>query len=406
MSTKVTRHRVGLIVLANALAAATLAGLVLQLAAAPGASQVSPWGIPILLFTLTALAVGWIIAQRRPQSSIGWLLLVIVFLFGVQGWAEVVGYGLIHSAPILSEVLLSYGGPDSQWSWIPPIWLLFTQIPLRFPTGSLPSRRWAIFSWATIVALGLSMVLTSTSGRTVAPHIPNPFYVDWGDAVDLIGLIALGVFVPAFLGSIASLFVRYRQADAVERTQLRWVFWALAVVSGLLFVGWIENLVFGDDTAPGLPGLIANLLEFITGLGYSLVPMAILFAVLRYGLFSIDRIISRTAAYAIVTISTIVVYGAVVLVVSFLLPALPSVGVALATLLAAAVFLPLLRVVRRLVDRRFNRAQYDADEVVEAFGERIRTGVDPHTAGNDLVGAVSQTLQPSAVGLWTREDVR
>jgi len=136
---------------------------------------------------------------------------------------------------------------------------------------------------------------------------------------------------------------------------------------------------------------------------YGLIPISIAVAVLRYRLYEIDRIISRTASYAVVTIVVIGVYALIVTSVALFLPDAPTLGVALATLTAAAVFLPVLRTVRRLLDRRFNRAQYDAERVVETFGQRLRTGADPHTAPADLLGAVESTLEPDVLGLWTRQ---
>jgi hypothetical protein len=141
--------------------------------------------------------------------------------------------------------------------------------------------------------------------------------------------------------------------------------------------------------------------QLLVTLLYGLIPISIAVAVLRYRLFEIDRIISRTAAYALVTVVIIGVYALIVTSVAWLLPDAPTLGVALATLAAAAVFLPVLRVLRRLLDRRFNRAQYDAERVVESFGQRLRTGADPHTAPADLIGAVQRTLEPDVLGIWT-----
>jgi hypothetical protein len=133
---------------------------------------------------------------------------------------------------------------------------------------------------------------------------------------------------------------------------------------------------------------------------YSLIPIAIAVAVLRYGLYGIDRIISRTVSYAIVTIVIVGVYVGFVLGIGALLPQANSVGVAIAALAAAAVFLPLLRVVQRRLDRRFDRQRYDAEQVVEAFGARLRNAVDPEATVPDLVSAVERALQPTSLGVW------
>jgi hypothetical protein len=135
-------------------------------------------------------------------------------------------------------------------------------------------------------------------------------------------------------------------------------------------------------------------------LTYGLIPVAIVIAVLRYHLYDIDRIISRTASYAIVTLVVVGLYVMVVLSIGSILPGLPSVGVALATLAAAAAFLPVLRWVQQRVDRRFDRARYNGQKVVDAFGQRLRNGADPHTSAADLGVAVEAALQPRSMGLW------
>ncbi len=387
--------------LAHAIALIVLGLEVVQVTQQAGGTLIV-WAIPILLFILITLFVGWFLAWHRPRMPLGWLLLSIPSLFALAVPVSLLGQALLPSIPDVAAWLLWYGADrGDSWSWIPPIGLLFTQIPLRFPDGRLPTRRWRWFSWYTIAALVVASLLVSTSPAEVMPGVANPTYVEWGDAYGFLPLVAFGVLLaPAFLGSIASLFVRYRRAGLVERAQLRWVFWAAAIVAGLLIGSWLWSGFVGDDAAAGIVGQVSVSFSFVAGLGYSLIPLAILFAVQRFGLYSIDRIISRTAAYAIVTLSAIAVYVVIVLAVTLLLPGLPSVGVALATLAAAAVFLPLLRVVQRWVDRRFNRAQYDAARVVEAFGDRIRNGADPHGASGDLLDAVDATLQPVAAGIW------
>jgi hypothetical protein len=186
---------------------------------------------------------------------------------------------------------------------------------------------------------------------------------------------------------VASLAVRYRRGDRTLRAQLRWVLWAVAVATASLALSWL------------LPEGLSYLDSWILAL-YALIPIAIGVAVLRYRLYDIDRIISRTAAYAVVTLVTVGTYAVVVLASTLLLPRLPSVGVALATLAAAAVFLPALRGIRRAVDRVFDRARYDAQRVVDAFGERMRSGADPQRATEDLTTAIERTLQPTSIGIW------
>lgn len=379
--------------IAHVLGALTLAGLIMTAVAAAQQGQLLYQG-PFLFFLCTTLVAGWFLAWKRPRNSLGWLLIVIVLWFASNVPVDLLGAAVRPSNPEVAAWLHWWGSDrEDTWVWLPPIALLFTQVPLRFPTGRLPSPRWRWFSWFTIVAIVVGSILTSTISAEVVPGLASPTYVDWGgpDQAQLVVFAVLfGLLLPSFLGSLASLFVRYRRAGTVERAQLRWVFWGACIPIFSLIAAWF---------IPETPlWLVLQPLVLAT---YSLIPLSILFAVLRYRLYEIDRIISRTAAWAIVTLTVVGTYVAVILTVGALLPDLPSLGVALATLIAAAVFLPLLRWVRRVVDRRFDREHYDAEKVVDAFGEHLRTEVNPDTTQAELVGAVEQTLQPASIGIWT-----
>ena len=351
-------------------------------------------GYAIFFANAVSVVVGWILAWKRPRNPLGWLFIAIVGLFVLQIPTVFFGEALRSSGTVTAAWLYSWGGNSADtWSWIPPVGLLFTQVPLRFPDGGLPSSRWRWFSWYTIGAIVVGAALSTTVSAEVAPGLANPVYLHWGpDLLTVLNIVVFGLLLlPSFVGSLASLFVRYRRSNAIERAQLRWVFWGAAIPIVCIIVTW----ALPDDNG------VEQALESLVLGTYALIPASILFAVLRYRLYDIDRIISRTTSYAIVTIVIVAVYVGVVLGVGALLPQANSVSVAIATLAAAAVFLPLLRVVQRWVDRRFNRAAYNARKVVDAFGERLRSGADPHAAGGDLVSAVEQTLQPNAVGIWT-----
>ncbi len=376
--------------LAHPIAALIQAGIVLQLVIefTTSPSQAID-DLGYLLFLTITTAVGWLLAWKRPRHPLGWLLLAVPGLFMLQIPAQLIGDALHTSAPGLAA--LAYLATDD-WTWVPPVGLLFTQIPLRFPTGTLPSRRWRWFSWYTIASIVVTSALIATRPANVARGIPNPIHLDW-TATELLVLTFFvfgALLAPSFVGSIASLFVRYRRADTVERAQLRWVFWAACIPVVLLILNWV------------LPAAIDFVSSFLL-VTYALIPIAIVVAVMRYGLYGIDRIISRTVSYAIVTIVIVAVYIGIVFGISALLPQANTVGVALATLAAAAIFLPLLHRVQGWVDRRFDRQRYDAEQVVEAFGVRLRSAVDPEATVPDLVAAVERTLQPTALGVWSRK---
>jgi hypothetical protein len=375
--------------LAHPIAALILSAIGLQIVvefSTDVSAAVGDLGFFLLLLATTT--VGWLLAWKRPRHPLGWLLLAVPGLFVLQIPAQFLGDALRGVAPGVAA--WAYW-TTTDWTWVPPVGLLFTQIPLRFPDGRLPSPRWRWFSWFTIVSIAVASWAISTGPAKVAPGLANPTHLPWTPTErTVLTFVVLGALLaPSFVGSIISLFVRYRSAGAVARTQLRWVFWGAAIPICLLILGW------------ALPALLGFFSPFLL-VTYALIPIAIGIAVMRYGLYGIDRIISRTVSYAIVTIVIVGVYVGIVLGIGALLPQANSVGVAIATLAAAAVFLPLLRRVQGWVDRRFNRAAYNAQKVVDAFGERLRSGADPHAAGGDLVSAVEQTLQPSAVGIWTR----
>ena len=389
-------------VFVHALFGIEMVGIALTIAfVVPLDPTLGTWRSPVLLFAVLTIVVGWILAWKRPRVPIGWLLLGFGAIGFLQGPATMVALALKTSHPLVAGWAAEFAS-ESSWTWIPSLGVLLALVPLRFPTGELPSRRWAWFWWVSVTVLVLDSLVAATFERSMQFGIPNPTFVNWGASLGALELALELALVVVFVGAVVSLFVRYRSAAAVERAQLRWLFWAVAIVVGLFIVGGIENAIFGDESRGGVRALVAEIFDFANDLTFSLVPLAILVAVLRSGLYAIDRIISRTASYALVTVSVVAVYITVVLVSSLLLPKVQSLGIAAATLIAAALFFPLLRILRRTIDRRFNRVQYDAQKVVDAFGERIRTGVDPQRAIDDLSSAVQAALQPSSMGVWIK----
>jgi hypothetical protein len=378
--------------LAHAVGALILAGLVFLAVQQALVGQLL-FQFPFILFLSSTLVVGWVLAWRLPRHPLGWLLIAVVGLFASQAPIGALGDVVRLDDPDAATWLYWWGSSrEDTWAWVPSIALLFTQVPLRFPTGALPSRRWRWFSWFTIFATVISSAGLATSAPEVAPGIPNPTHVAWSDeGSSVLLVVCLGLLLlPSFVGSLASLFVRYARGDARERAQLRWVFWGACIPIVSLASAWV---------IPPSPLWLAVQPWVLAT--YALIPISILFAVLRYRLYDIDRIISRTASYALVSLVVIGVYLLIVTSVHWILPDLPAIGVALATLAAAALFLPVLRWVRRLVDRRFDRERYNAEKVVDAFGEHLRTDLDPHSTSGELLEAIDTTLQPASVGLWT-----
>jgi hypothetical protein len=325
-------------------------------------------------FTVLVVAGAWtgvgaLLSLRRPRNPLSWLILAI----GVM-WAV---------------ILLPLDAGPALWPlggiWIVPLGLMGTQVLLRFPEGRLPSPRWRLFSRATLVLLVAILAGFAFGQPEVDTGTPNPVYQPW---VGNLAFALLFVFVGCVLASLASLVVRYRHAGTVEREQVRWIIWAAAVFLGLYVLALTDALGgLGDDLAL---------------LGYGLLPLAMGAAITRYHLFDIDRIISRTAAYTLVTGAVVAVYALVVTLVPRLLPVSSAFAVAVATLAAAAASRPALVRVRGAVDRRFDRTRYDASRTVEAFGTRLRDEVDPALVVRDLTDAARTAMQPDLVEVWVR----
>lgn len=367
-----------------------VAGCIVVLCVVGIVTQVPPslGDIPFIALMATMLTVGWLIAWKRPRNGLGWLVLAVPALFATQAPIAAVGTTVLASRPDLAAWLLWYGADrDDTWAWAVPVGILLTQIPLRFPDGRLPTPRWRWFWWFTIVTVIFASAVVSTSATEVSPGVANPVHVPGLADAPAMTLLVFGSLILCFIGAVSSMVVRYRRAAEREQAQLRWVLWAASIAAAALVIGWVvpvDSVVW----------------QIVAPLAYALIPVSIGVAVLRFRLYDIDRIISRTAAYAIVTVLVLGVYAVIATSVTWILPKATAVAVAVATLAAAAIFLPALRWIRRRVDRRFDRERFDAQRTVEEFGERLRTGADPHSASTDLADAVTRTLQPSAIGLW------
>ena len=274
-------------------------------------------------------------------------------------------------------------------------------VVLLFPTGNLPSRRWRPVAWAAGAGLA-GWVLGNAFAPTIisdSPSPPNPVGVT-GPAGDIFKVMAAGgaVLIAATgLAAVLSLAFRYRRARTAERAQLKWLVYAAALIVAALLAEVPAEKIVGAGNAAN------NLQNAMSSGAVALVPVAIGIAVLRYRLYDIDRVISRTLAYAIVTGLLVGIYAGLVLLATQVFGVRTPVAVAAATLAAAALFSPVRRRVQRAVDRRFNRARYDADQTVAAFAARLKDAVDLDTVQADLASAVQQALEPAHVSIWLAE---
>jgi hypothetical protein len=349
-------------------------------------------------FLVAYAVVGAVVASRRPSNPIGWFLLGIGLVASSRGLAgEYARYGLAGTSHPGAAVWAAW---FVNWS----LFLLFpcgllTFLLLLFPNGRPLTRRWRLVIWLA-AGLGFFFLLftwLAPGAITVTglPSVPNPTGIRGMGAVSRGGWLDGGAWLLSWVclaAAAASVFVRYRRSAGEDRLQLKWFAYA-AVLSLALLVALIPAATATRS------GQILFDAAVAAGIGLTL-PLAIGIAILRYRLYAIDRIISRTVAYTIVTGLLAGVYSGLVLLATRVLSLHTPVAVAVATLAAAALFSPLRRRVQRAVDRRFNRARYDADQTVAAFAARLKDAVDLDSVCDDLTGVVQQALEPAHLSVW------
>jgi hypothetical protein len=341
---------------------------------------------------LSAATVGAVLASRRPHHPVGWLLIglggSVALSAAATGYAH---YGLLArpgTLPAAGYAAIYHG-----------ISVLLVAACLGFvllltPTGKLPSPRWRWSARVAAVAPGIAAVSTVLLPFE-APYqsAANPLAavgVRAGPllAVDNLAWLVTALSVPV---AAASLVVRFRRARGTERQQLRW----LALAAGLAAASVLVLLALAPTGNEVLLGWGSAVLV-------ALLPVATGASILRYRLYDLDRIISRTVAYGLLTVLLGSAYVAVVLGLGRLLPQDSSLAVAGATLAVAGVFQPARRRTQELVDRRFNRRRYDAARTIQAFSTRLREELDLDTLTGELLAVVDQTVQPARASLWLR----
>jgi hypothetical protein len=352
-----------------------------------------------LVSSLPYAAVGIVVIRKLPRNQVGWVLAAIGILAIVS--TDAGSYALLAHRPG-SGLPLALAAAWLDESYRPAAVLLPLAIVL-FPDGRLPSVRWRwvlrsylAFSAAYVVVLTASALAAAggrggqidSSGGLTAIDQPH----GWSVAVEAPGLL---FYVLAWAVFIARQVFSWRTADGNQRQQLKWlmtgaVIAVLSLAISLLggIVGQHTPAVVRNDVGPAVGALIAAL------------PVSMGIAILRYRLYDIDRIISRTLAYAIVTATLAGLYAGLVLLATEVLNLTSQVAVAAATLAAATLFNPLRRSVQHRVDRRFNRTRYNADNTVAAFAARLQDATDPDAVRADLLATVHQTLEPGHVTLW------
>ena len=347
---------------------------------------------PEIAVCVSFAAVGLVVAWHRPRNPIGWLMLILavsILFYNDAALYNVINYRLGHRLPLGPAVLFSYEAGQ-------PVLGLLPLTILLFPDGRLPSPRWRwlvrgylAVGLADMIVLAQMSVYAVTHHRTQVDTSGGLIFAS--HAYQIIEAPAGLIFFAMWLLSVGYQVVSWRRAVGERRQQLNWLMagGAAALISFLAAIA--ANL---------LPHGVGQVVSNVVSIGLAALPIGMGVAVLKYRLYEIDRIISRTLAYAIVTGLLIGVYAGVVLLATRVLPFHTSVAVAGATLLAAALFNPLRRRVQQAVDRRFNRARYDADRTIAAFAARLQDAVDLDAVQDDLASVVHQALEPAHVSVW------
>ena len=337
---------------------------------------------------VTGTAIGVFLTFKLPENRMGPLLTAMSATLVTLGLSNV----LIESALERGDELLTVISVQlSDLAWIAQSVIAFVLLPLWFPTGRPLNSRWA---WVGRIAIGAAVVGVASmslsefvcaydgSASDECIYVANPWGIPGYEGLEILFLVPLVMAFPA----VMSAFVRWRRSDDLERRQIKWFFVAAVGLLAALVIAVLD--------------LNQALNEIALASGLTGIWMAIAVAVLKYRLYDIDRIISRTVSYALVIVVLAAVYLGLVTAISLQFEG--SLAVAASTLAVAVLFNPLRRRVQDVVDRRFNRTAYDTAHVLDGFADSLRDEVDSDELVNGWVDVVSETMQPASVGVWVK----
>jgi hypothetical protein len=343
-----------------------------------------------LAFPLGYATIGLVLALRRPANPIGWLYaasgLLWALVVPMRPWINQLA-DVGRPLPLAAKLGAAFG----EYTWAPAIALGVTLPFLLLPDGRLRSRRWRVVVVASVAGSTMALVggsLSPTPLTETPMHNPIALAGGAGTIATVVGNLGTVLHTVCLPLALVCVVLRFRASVGVERQQLRWV---AAGAAGAV-VGLLAGTVLPQQT-------------LISGVLYAMVlcvPAGVAVAVLRYRLWDLDRLVSRTVTYALVTALLVVPYLLIVPAAGRLVQGSGSLAVAAATLATAALFQPLRRRVQDLVDRRFNRRRYDAARTVSGFATRLRDQVDLDALSAELLSVVDHTMQPAEASLWLR----
>jgi hypothetical protein len=389
------------------LAATTWLDHLLRQAGRPDLAQETALDGTAVLVLLSATTVGAVLASRRPDHPVGWLLLALGLFMAADTVAQAYAdYGFqARPGALPAARFVALYGPATLGAVLGCIGFIL----LLTPTGSLPSPRWRWWARVMVAAPVVSLVATlllPNSLNSDYQTLDNPLALRASGGALLAALsVALAITVLAVLVAAGSLVVRFRRAHGVQRQQLRWVALAAAVVAPAAVV-LVAAAAATTLLAAASSTTLWRLFNWALAVCVTILPLAIGAAILRYRLYDLDRIVSRTVAYGLLTVLLGGGYAGAVLLLGQLFGGLsgqpPSWAVAGVTLALAALVRPARRRVQAAVDRRFNRRHYDAAQTIEGFSASMRQQVDLDALTTELLAVVEQTMQPTQASLWLR----
>jgi hypothetical protein len=359
--------------------------------------------IVLLLAFAMYLVMGLLIVARRPENRLGWVLTAIGLLTCAGVLSESYALLALADRPEASLPGAVFAAWIHNWYWFPLLVLMILFVPMLFPDGRPASPRWNWLYRSAAVMLVVITFLgwakpTLTDGSLDAPRyvVDNPIGISaLGDIEEsLVGTVAFAVVLGLAVCAIVSLVLRFRRSRGIERQQMKMFVFAGALTVALPVIDAVGLSRFLPES------------NALFAIAISLPPLAVGVAVLRYRLYEIDRLISRTLTYALLTAVLLALYLAAVTALTAVTAPITKespVAVAAATLLAAAAFGPARRRIQRIVDRRFNRGSYDAARTLEQFRAHLRDELDLESISTSVQTAMNGTVEPARSLVWLRD---